>query len=137
MRKAKYYASLSVTLFVLGCASGGPRGAGEPPPVRMIGSNWSLVSLGGELPVRESQITLAFGADGQASGHAGVNRYFGPFTIANPNRGAGTIGFGELGSTRMAGTPELMDQEREYLDMLRAVTAYRAGGGLLDRKSVV
>jgi heat shock protein HslJ len=101
----------------------------------MIGSSWGLVSIGGDLPARESQITLTFGADRQATGHAGVNRYFSAYTIAKPDQGAGALGFGDLGSTRMAGPPELMEQEREYLDRLRAVDGYHAGGGLLELSS--
>lgn len=124
--------AIGATLLLAGCQAPGPRSSTEPPPVKMLGSNWALVSLAGELPAGESKITLEFGADGKVGGDAGVNRYFGPYQIAHPDSGAGALSFGEIGSARMAGSPELMKQESEYLDLLRAVDAYRAGGGLLE-----
>lgn len=121
-----------VTLGLSGCQAAGPQSQQQQPPVQMIGSNWKLVSLGGDLPVENSEITLAFGADGQASGAAGVNRYFGPYQLRSPDRPDGALAFGEFGTTRIAGPDELMTQEQRYLGALRAVTGYRAGGALLE-----
>lgn len=133
MRSRLWVMLLALPVALAGCRSGG--GGPTPPPVRMLDSHWALVALGGEPPAGETRISLHLGADGQFSGHAGVNRYFGPYTISDDDGAAGSIAFGEVGSTRMAGPPELMQQEDRYLAALRSVDAYRAGGGLLELSS--
>lgn len=124
-----------------GCESGGatPRPNSQPPPTKMLGSIWALVALGGEEPLGDEPLTLELGEDGRVGGFAGVNRYFGDYELEEPTAAGsgkpaapGTVKFGELGATRMAGPPEMMEQERRYLDALRAVDRYRAEGGLLE-----
>jgi hypothetical protein len=66
-------------------------------------------------------VTLTFDPD-QASGQAPVNRYFGPFTAGED----GTLDFGVLARTEMAGPPELMRSEDTYFALLDRVTAFDA-----------
>ena len=70
--------------------------------------------------VAGTAITLTIGADGRASGSAGVNRYFGK---ATPGEG-GQITFGPMASTRRGGPPEAMAQERAYLQQLGDVSKW-------------
>ncbi len=119
---------------IAGCQSSGGerRAASQPPPTRVVDSHWALVALGGGPVDPDVLLTLSLSADGKASGHAGVNRYFAPYSLAARSRADGSLQFGEIGATRMAGTPEAMKREQEFLDLLRQVDAYRAEGGLLE-----
>ena len=67
---------------------------------------------------------------GRVSGCAGVNRYFGPVTY---DEAAGTIRFGTLGATMMAGPG--LEYERAYLKMLASVDAFSCADGRLLLKS--
>lgn len=123
----------AVGILFAGCQSAGTRTSDlQPPPVEMVGSAWILVSLGGQLPEGEKAITLEFARDGKFSGHAGVNSYFGSYQIRRGSGPRGEIAISEIGSTKMAGAPELMQQEQRYLDALRQATLYMAEGGLLE-----
>ena len=77
--------------------------------------------------VAGTAITLTIGADGRASGSAGVNRYFGK---ATPGEG-GQITFGPMASTRRGGPPEAMAQERAYLQQLGDVSKWSVNGNSL------
>ncbi len=125
-RKQTLTLLLTMTLATaIGCQSSGP------PPVDLRGTHWTLVGLGGQPPAPGTEITLQFESGGKATGNAGVNNYFGSYQSA-AGAGGGTLSFGELGSSRMAGEPEPMKQETTYLDMLRQITGYRADTNLLE-----
>lgn len=113
-----------------GCRASAPRGG--PPPVEMRNSQWLLVSLYGEPPVDEARVAMQLDAAGTASGHAGINRFSGPFQMQPLSESTGRIAFGELTSTRMGGPPELMEQETRFLEALQAADSYRAEGGLME-----
>lgn len=84
-------------------------------------TSWKLVSISGEkIKVNEEfeGITLDF-KENEIDGNAGVNNYFGSFSL-NSNK----ISFGSIGSTRMAGSPELLNLEMKYLKVLQGVTNY-------------
>jgi heat shock protein HslJ len=76
----------------------------------------------------EAKMTLAFGADGKVTGYAAVNQFNGLYSFSPDGKlswpGAGLI------TTRKAGPPELMEQERTYLRALpqtdRAILKGRA-----------
>jgi heat shock protein HslJ len=76
----------------------------------------------------EAKMTLAFGADGKVTGYSAVNQFNGAYSFSPDGRlswpGAGLI------TTRKAGPPELMEQERTYLRALpktdRAILKGRA-----------
>ena len=127
---------LTLAALLAGCGTPG-EGA------RLDGTSWVLASLNGRRPLEGGQVTLVF-EDGEISGSAGCNSYFGAYTI----EGADGLAFSGIGSTLMACLePEgIMDQEVQYLETLGAATSFRlsdgelrlssAGGGLLILRRV-
>jgi heat shock protein HslJ len=90
------------------------------------GPTWQLTTLvTGESAsslLLDSQITAVF--DGQqVTGSAGCNQYFGSYT-----HDGDTLSFGPLGSTKMACSPELMQQETDFLAALATVQAVVVDG---------
>ena len=77
--------------------------------------------------VAGTTITLTIGADGRASGSAGVNRYFGKAELGEAER----ITFGPMASTRRGGPPKAMAQERAYLQQLKDVSSWAVTGNRL------
>ena len=77
--------------------------------------------------VAGTTITLTIGADGRASGSAGVNRYFGKAELGEAER----ITFGPMASTRRGGPPKAMAQERAYLQQLKGVSSWAVTGNRL------
>lgn len=104
----------------------------RPPPVKLEGSRWAVVALRGQYPQGDVQLVLELGPEGRVSGFAGVNRFNGSYTLKQQAEGRGTLSFGELATTRMAGPPELMQQEERFLAALKTVDGYRAEGGLME-----
>jgi len=105
-------------------------GCGRPEPSASLdGTQWVLTSLNGSSPLEGTEITLAFD-DGEASGSAGCNSYFGPYTVD----GTGGLTFQGLANTEMACLePEgIMEQETEYLQILRAATRFSVADGQLE-----
>jgi heat shock protein HslJ len=99
------------------------------PSASLDGSKWVLTSLNGSSPLQGTEITLAFD-DGEASGSAGCNSYFGPYTV----QGTDGLAFHGLASTEMACLePEgIMEQETEYLQLLRAASRFAITDGQLE-----
>jgi putative lipoprotein len=98
-------------------------------PSSLAGTRWRLVELAGAAPAATGPRgvpTLAFDGAGRVSGHAGVNRY-GAGVIAD----ATTLRFGGPVTTRMAGPPEAMALESDYLARLQRVAAWRIAGDRL------
>lgn len=96
------------------------------PPV-LAGTAWVLESVVGTpaaLGLRGAPM-LAFG-EGAISGQTGVNRF-----NARADAGEGWIRIGPVAMTRMAGPPEMMKQEREFLDRLQRCGAWRVDGDRL------
>jgi putative lipoprotein len=86
----------------------------------LIGTSWLAEDIGGRGVIDNAQTTITFDAEGRVAGSGGCNRYFGPVTIEGS-----TISFGDLGATRMACVPALMDQEQKFFDALAATRSYR------------
>ncbi|MBI1376386.1 MAG: META domain-containing protein [Frankiales bacterium] len=80
----------------------------------LVGRTFRIVEAGGVPALETPTAELTFDADGRVTGRATVNRVFGPCTMD-----AGTVRFGPLGTTLMAGPQEAMDQERRVLEALR------------------
>ena len=59
--------------------------------------------------------------DGKVSGFASINRFFGSMLIDNQGSVKWTAPFG---STRMAGPPELMEQENSFLNALQKTESF-------------
>lgn len=71
----------------------------------------------GERPlIDRSHLTMTFGADGRAYGHAGCNHWFAQYTLKGEQ-----LGFDFPGSTRKSCAPALMEQERRFFDALGTV----------------
>jgi heat shock protein HslJ len=66
-------------------------------------------------------ITMSFAQNGKVAGDAGVNR----FNATYATSGANAIEIGPAATSRKAGPPEAMEQEREFLAALSASKIYR------------
>jgi heat shock protein HslJ len=75
----------------------------------------------------DSEITAMFGEDGSLAGSAGINTYNATYTTSGA-----TIEIGPIRTTKMAGPPELMDQERLYLAALETAATYSVRGATLE-----
>jgi putative lipoprotein len=97
--------------------------AGEPAretAADLADTQWAVEDIGGRGIVDRTQTTLNIDIAGRASGTGGCNRYFGDVTL-----GPGTIGFGPIGSTRMACPEAVMEQEQRFFQALEASRRYR------------
>lgn len=92
----------------------------------LAGMTWTLISYGAaDNPVIarvDSPITAQFNEQG-VSGSSGCNSYFGPFVYD-----AGTLTIGQLGSTLMACSEEVMQQEADYLTAFQTATSFQING---------
>lgn len=93
----------------------------------MTPGRWRAVSIaveGGQAaPLPGTALTLELAADGGIAGFAGCNRYFGRLDADGAP--------GPLGSTMMACPPEIMGQERSFLDLLQQVDRFQESDGRL------
>lgn len=115
---------------VLFDASGEPIAVFEAVSQDLAGSSWEVIGYnngtGGVVSVIiDTQITANFGEDGQLTGSAGCNDYFGPYETDGQN-----ISMGPFGSDRMAcSEPEgIMEQESQYLAALETADTYKIEG---------
>jgi heat shock protein HslJ len=92
---------------------------------RIDGVEWICVELrdrdGRPVALTDRPPTLLIGADGRASGFAGVNRYFAEAKFGNSTTAVTPLRLGPVGATRMAGRPERMALEQAYTAMLESV----------------
>lgn len=100
-------------------------------------SEWHLVNwvVGGKTRalVPDSVITIAFDPSGKVAGRASVNRFSGTYRFDADGRLVWpAAGFA---ATKMAGSPALMAQEREFLAALRRTSRYRVEGQTLVLES--
>lgn len=130
------FAVTAAVLCGAGCACVSCPGNAATP---LAGSAWKLdlATLSGtesNWGKPANAITLSFAPAGKeagrVSGCAGVNRYFGPVTYS---AAAGTIRFGNLGATMMAGPG--LEYEGAYLKMLGKVDSFSFSNGRLLLKS--
>lgn len=119
---------MGVVCSVGGCKSQ-PRGEGEPVPLHAVrGINWRLVTLGKQAVPEKPEITLTLAEDGKIHGSTGVNRYFGSYE----SPAAGSLRFGQMGSTRMAGEPAAMQRETDFVNTMERVRGYTVEGNTLN-----
>lgn len=111
-----------------------PEGHPETPPSYLIPAavadvEWTLVKLerNGETlePRAGSKATLRMRTDGAVGGLATINRYFGAARFSEDGAVTWT---GPMGSTQMAGPPELMEQEAAFLQALQSVARWGMEG---------
>ena len=113
-----------------------PAPADSPAPIRR-GTEWRLtdwtVNSAPRQLVADSNVTIAFDPSGKLSGNASINSFSGSFRFDAEGR----LQWPRAGFTltRMAGPPELMAQERAFLDSLRRTVHYHADGQQLVLES--
>jgi len=93
----------------------------------LAGTRWVAETITGE-PAAEGVIsTVAFAADGQVSGNAGCNNYFGSFAVEGEN-----ISFGHMGATqKMCIDEAMMVQEGRFLGALGQAERFEIQDGAL------
>lgn len=107
----------------------------EPAPkVSLPGSAWTVTNYNNGQQavvglVEGSELTVEFGTDGTVSGNSGVNTFRGTFESTDD-----TVKISGLATTKMAGEPELMEQETAYLKALEAATTWSVTRGMLDMR---
>ncbi|AWV90098.1 META domain-containing protein [Bradymonas sediminis] len=85
----------------------------------LVGAEWSVESLAGSGLVEETQPTLMFTADGEVSGQASCNRFFGSYQLVDDGLTITTAG-----TTRMACPVLVMEQEQLMLKVLNEVDGF-------------
>lgn len=101
----------------------------ETPPVALAGSAWQLDAMPGAtvaLAGARGTPTLRFDATPRASGESGVNRFG-----ARVDAGDGWLRVASPMVTRMAGPPEAMALEAEFLGRLQRAGHWRVAGDRL------
>lgn len=99
-----------------------------PSNFELNGTKWSLTLMNGSSLLESTSITLEF-KDGRIGGRSGCNSYGSDYT----SNDSGTMAVDTIMVTLMYCTsPEgIMQQESQYLNILRNVSAYSISGGLL------
>ncbi|MFH1086152.1 MAG: META domain-containing protein [Chloroflexota bacterium] len=97
--------------------------ANTAPPVRLDGTSWAVVSLGGQPLAPNTQGTISFG-DGALHGSDGCNRYSTTYTVV----GAKLTVNKQIASTMMACSEPVMRQASAFLQALPQVASYRTDG---------
>lgn len=92
----------------------------------LAGTEWRAEAIGGEPVAAGVEITVAFGADGRVSGSAGVNRLMGTYTVRRDE-----MHLRALATTRMAGPPAAMAEERRFLAAFEGTRSFRVAGDQL------
>ena len=115
--------SAVLVLAAIVTACGGPMRTKTPSLERTA---WIAQEIDGYAVVDRVQSTLELGADAQAGGTGGCNRY-----RTSAKLGDGTIELGPIAATRMACPPAAMDQERRFFTALAGVRRYEFDRGVL------
>lgn len=116
-------------------ADGRPLATLAPQPTTLAGT-WQATAInnGREAVaslVADSIVTIAFAADGTASGSAGCNR----FTTRCQSEGS-RVTFGPVALTRMmCPRPEVMEQEQSFVRALESVATARFDGDRLELRT--
>jgi len=94
---------------------------------QLSGETWVLTTSNNQQPISGHQPSLQFEVD-QFSGNTGCNHYGGTYQIEGDS-----IHFEGIYSTEMAclDPEDLMDQERDYLDLLGVVDKFELANGVL------
>ncbi len=105
----------------------GSPAAATRPAQELEGTQWILASLHGNPPLPGWEITIYFTA-GQAKGSTGCNQYGGKFPPGGNESSQEVV---HSVTVQKCEPPELMDQEKTYLDTLWSSASYRIEGGRL------
>ena len=113
-------------VFAVGAAYAAPvngmNAMGDPLPMDM---EMSVMSINGMKVMDGSNISMKFNSDGTLSGNASVNGFMSSWKMD----GDKLMIMGASGmSTMMSGAPEMMDQEKKFLDAMPMITKYKVEG---------
>lgn len=117
----------SLALAAAGCGSGSDGAVTDPAALQ---GTWVAESFSGtdDLTPADPEVTTELTLDdGQATGTGGVNR----FTTSYEATDDGSISFGMVASTRMAGPDNAMSQEAEFLTALESAEGFEINDGKL------
>jgi heat shock protein HslJ len=132
LRATKSYRVVDGALELLG-ADGALRARLAAQPRGLAGTSWRVTGINnGQQAVRSvqagSEVTLAFDAEGGASGSAGCNRYRASVELEGTS-----LRFGPAAVTRMlCAEAGVMEQEQQFLAALSRVTTLRREGDRLE-----
>jgi heat shock protein HslJ len=115
-------ALMALAVLLVGCS---PSPADSPS---LDGTQWVLVALEGEPPLRGKAPSAEFSGD-QISGSAGCNHYFGTYAVSGDD-----ITISDVARTEMyCMDPEgVMDQEEAFVAALTSAASYRLAGARLE-----
>lgn len=109
-----------------GCAASGGNNAAETEvsvpanaATLLRSGEWVVEDINAGGIIDRSRVTIRFGDDGRVAGKASCNSFMGRYT----QTGNGLV-FAGIATTMMACPTALMDQEREFLEILGAVTRF-------------
>jgi heat shock protein HslJ len=112
-RRLALISALVLLLVLNGCAT-------MSAPPKLENGAWILHTINDELPYGNDAITLSFNSDSQLSGNAGCNDYH-----ANYSHDETTLNIDTISTTRKMCTPEAMQQERRYLQLLGEAATFQ------------
>lgn len=109
----------------------------ETPTGDIFDREWVAEEIDAAAVLDEPVSTLRIATDGKVTGRGACNNFFG-----SADAKAGTIKFGQMGSTQMACDQPVMEQERRFHDALENAATYRIDNGKLiladkDGKDIV
>lgn len=115
MKHLKIYLGLLACVFLFGCTD----------EEKMVEGTWKLVSYekdGIAQQITDSTLTVHFETENQIkiSGNTGANNFYASIDLSNDK--IETVS--EIATTRMAGTPEVMAFESEYLATLSGIDSF-------------
>ncbi len=93
----------------------------------MTGVEWHPTLLGTDEIAADSGMFVLFEVDGSINGNGGCNGFFGSLQTTD-----GALSVGELGATRMACPPEIMDRETAFMQALQETTRFEMGKNSLQ-----
>ena len=125
--KARHLATLTLaTIILLSMAACTLPGLPTGDPLK--GTSWRLVTLGGAGLIPGSQITATFEA-GQVHGSTGCNSYGGSYQVSGDKLTMDAMFMTEMACMDPQG---VMDQERQYLEMLGMAQTFEVSSGQLQ-----
>lgn len=97
----------------------------DAPPAGPYGK-WVAEEIAGQGVVAKAEVTLEIGADGQAFGSGGCNRFRTSAKVADAS-----IAFSPAAATRMMCAPDVSDQEMRFFRALEDARGWKTDGAEL------
>lgn len=113
----------TILLSLAACDGTGPT-AGDP----LDGTSWELMAYGKTRPIIGTTISATF-EDGEVSGSAGCNTYFGSYQVRGDTLMVNEIAITEMACLEPAGA---MEQELVYVEFLSDAQSFRSSDGQLQ-----